>query len=74
MTISRVLLVIYARFNDPDIDDSLDFEIARIYKTQRIQYEEKARVWTKKYATASQISAKNWSQFLKDNKIGEPPR
>ncbi|GMY31145.1 ubiquitin-conjugating enzyme E2 11-like [Fagus crenata] len=73
MTISRVLLVIYARFNDPDIDDSLDFEIAQIYKTQRIRYEEKARVWTKKFATASQISSTDWSQFLKDNKTEEPP-
>lgn len=74
-TILHVLLVIYARFNDPDPDDPLDFEIAHIYKTQRIEYEKRARAWTKNLATASQIRAtdSDWSQFIKDNKIGEPP-
>lgn len=72
-TILHVLLVIYARFNDPDPDDPIDFEIAHIYKTQRTQYEERARVWTKKFATASQISAIDWSEFLKKHKIGETP-
>ncbi|KAK4576021.1 hypothetical protein RGQ29_026823 [Quercus rubra] len=60
-TISHVLLVIYARFNEPDPDDPIDFEIAHIYKTQRIQFEEKARAWTKKFATASQIREIDWT-------------
>ncbi|KAM3696322.1 hypothetical protein ACB098_06G030200 [Castanea mollissima] len=63
MTISHVLLVIYARFNDPDPDDPIDFKIANIYKTQRIQFKEKAKAWTKKFATASQISAIDWTNW-----------
>ncbi|GMY31144.1 ubiquitin-conjugating enzyme E2 11-like isoform X3 [Fagus crenata] len=64
ISIFQLLLVIYARFSTPEPDDPLDIEIAHIYKTQRILFEEKARSWTKKYATASQKSAINWSHFL----------
>ncbi|GMY31146.1 ubiquitin-conjugating enzyme E2 11-like [Fagus crenata] len=67
VTIFKILLIIYARFNDPDVDDPIDFKIARIYKTKRIRYEKKARVWTKKFATTRQKSATDWSLFLKDH-------
>ncbi|KAK7857030.1 small ubiquitin-related modifier 1 [Quercus suber] len=60
LTIFQLLLVIYARFSNPEPDDPIDCEIAQIYKTQRIQYDENARDWTKKYATASQKSAIDW--------------
>ncbi|GMY31143.1 ubiquitin-conjugating enzyme E2 11-like isoform X1 [Fagus crenata] len=74
ITIFQLLRVIYARFSTPEADDPLDIKIAHIYKTQRILFEEKARSWTKKYATASQKSAINWSQFLKDQKILKPAK
>lgn len=72
MSISNIIRVIYALFSNPDHEDPLDFEIAHIYRTQRIRYEQKARAWTKKYATARQNSAIDWSQFLMDHKILEP--
>ncbi|KAK7850748.1 ubiquitin-conjugating enzyme e2-17 kda [Quercus suber] len=73
-TIFQLLLVIYARFSNPEPDDPIDCEIAQMYKTQRIQYDENARDWTKKYATASRESAIDWSRFLKNNKILEPTK
>lgn len=74
LTIFQLLLVIYARFSNPEPDDPIDCEIAQMYKTQRIQYDENARDWTKKYATASQESTIDWSRFLKNNKILEPTK
>lgn len=74
LTIFQLLLVIYARFSNPEPDDPIDCEIAQMYKTQRIQYDENARDWTKKYATASRESAIDWSRFLKNNKILEPTK
>lgn len=72
LTIFQLLLVIYARFSNPEPDEPIDCEIALMYKTQRIQYNENARDWTKKYATASQKSAIDWSRFLNNIKILEP--
>ncbi|KAM3744145.1 hypothetical protein ACB098_06G030000 [Castanea mollissima] len=74
LTIYQLLLVIYARFSNPEPDDPINCEIAQIYKTQRIQYDENARDWTKKYATASQKSTIDWSRFLRNNKILEPTK
>ena len=71
-TIFQLLQVIYARFSNPEPDEPTDCEIAQMYKTQRIQYDKNAGDWTKKYATASQKSAIDWSRFLKNNKILEP--
>ena len=72
LTIFQLLLVIYARFSNPEPDEPIDCEIALMYKTQRIQYNENARDWTKKYATGSQKSAIDWSRFLNNIKILEP--
>ncbi|XP_050246794.1 ubiquitin-conjugating enzyme E2 11-like isoform X2 [Quercus robur] len=74
LTIFQLLLVIYARFSNPEPDDPIDCEIAQMYKTQRIQYDENARDWTKKYATASQEGTIDWSRFLKNNNILEPTK
>jgi ubiquitin-conjugating enzyme E2 D len=50
LTLSKILLSICSLLCDPNPDDPLVPEIARIYKTNRTQYEEKAREWTAQYA------------------------
>ncbi|EGD79569.1 ubiquitin-conjugating enzyme H5b [Salpingoeca rosetta] len=51
LTISKVLLSICSLLTDPNPDDPLVPEIARLYKTDRAKYEKTAREWTTKYAT-----------------------
>ncbi|GLH13865.1 Ubiquitin-conjugating enzyme E2 N [Gryllus bimaculatus] len=53
LTISKVLLSICSLLCDPNPDDPLVPEIARIYKTDREKYNELAREWTRKYAIIS---------------------
>jgi len=50
LTISKVLLSICSLLCDPNPDDPLVPEIARIFKTDRDKYTELAREWTRKYA------------------------
>ena len=50
LTISKVLLSICSLLTDPNPDDPLVPEIARLYKTKRKQYEKTATEWTRKYA------------------------
>lgn len=50
LTISKVLLSICSLLCDPNPDDPLVPEIARIYKNDREKYNELAREWTRKYA------------------------
>lgn len=45
-----VLLSICALLTEPNPEDPLVPEIARLYKTDRKKYEESARDWTRKYA------------------------
>lgn len=45
-----VLLSICSLLTDPNPDDPLVPEIARIYKTDREKYNSTAREWTAKYA------------------------
>lgn len=45
-----VLLSICSLLTDPNPDDPLVPEIARIYKTDKKKYNEIAREWTGKYA------------------------
>lgn len=51
LTISKVLLSICSLLTDPNPDDPLVPDIARLYKTDKKKYIELAREWTKKYAT-----------------------
>jgi ubiquitin-protein ligase len=51
LTISKVLLSICSLLTDPNPDDPLVPEIARLYKTDRARYESVAREHTRKYAT-----------------------
>lgn len=50
LTISKVLLSICSLLTDPNPDDPLVTDIAHIYKTDRAQYDAKAREWTAKHA------------------------
>ncbi|KAG6492641.1 hypothetical protein ZIOFF_047606 [Zingiber officinale] len=44
-----VLLSLCSLLTDPNPDDPLVLEIARVYKTDRVKYETTARSWTRKY-------------------------
>jgi len=50
LTISKVLLSICSLFTDPNPDDPLVPEIAKLYKTNRTLHDKNAREWTMKYA------------------------
>ncbi|GFN81933.1 ubiquitin-conjugating enzyme e2 4 [Plakobranchus ocellatus] len=50
LTVSKVLISITSLLTDPNPDDPLVPEIARVYKTDRNKYEELAKDWTRKYA------------------------
>ncbi|XP_063968787.1 ubiquitin-conjugating enzyme E2 D1-like [Lytechinus pictus] len=50
LTISKVLLSICSLLTDPNPDDPLVPDIARIYKTDKIKYNKTAREWTNKFA------------------------
>lgn len=50
LTISKVLLSVCSLLNDPNPDDPLVPEIARIYTTDRAEYNRKAKEFTIKYA------------------------
>lgn len=51
LTISKVLLSICSLLTDPNPDDPLVPEIARIYKSDLKKYNETARSWTSRFAT-----------------------
>jgi ubiquitin-conjugating enzyme E2 D/E len=50
LTISKVLLSVCSLLNDPNPEDPLVPEIARIYTTDRAEYNRKAKEYTVKYA------------------------
>lgn len=51
LTISKVLLSICSLLTDPNPNDPLEPDIARLYKDNKAQYEITARQWTQKYAS-----------------------
>ncbi|KAJ6220340.1 hypothetical protein RDWZM_006152 [Blomia tropicalis] len=50
LTISKVLLSILSLLTDPNPDDPLAPDVARVYKNDRTRYNDIARDWTRKYA------------------------
>ncbi|XP_059155715.1 ubiquitin-conjugating enzyme E2 2-like [Physella acuta] len=50
LTISKLLLSICSLLTDPNPDDPLVPEIARMFKTNRTEYNRLAKEWTAKYA------------------------
>jgi len=51
LTISKVLLSICSLLTDPNPDDPLVPEIAKLFKTNRKEHDKNAAEWTRKYAT-----------------------
>lgn len=51
LTVSKVLLSISSLLTDPNPDDPLVPDIARIYQTDRKKYNNIARSWVQKYAS-----------------------
>ena len=50
LTVAKVLLSICSMFDEPNPDDPLVPEVARLYKMDRKKYNTQAREWTRKYA------------------------
>ncbi len=50
LTISKVLLSISSLLTDPNPEDPLVPEIAQLFKSNLVKYNENARNWTNKYA------------------------
>ena len=50
LTVSKVLLSICSLLTDPNPDDPLVPEIARVFKGDRAKHDATAREWTQKYA------------------------
>ncbi|KAK7491206.1 hypothetical protein BaRGS_00017477 [Batillaria attramentaria] len=50
LTISKVLLSICSLLTDPNTDDPLVPDIARIYKNDKNEFNRQAKEWTEKYA------------------------
>ena len=52
LTIRTVLLSLCSLFSDPNADDPLAPEVARVYKRDKAEFDEIAREWTRRYAGA----------------------
>lgn len=50
LTISKVLISICSLMNDPNPNDPLKPDIAKLYKTDKKMYEQTAKQWTQSYA------------------------
>ncbi len=50
LTIQKVLLSLRSLLSDPNPDDPLNIECARLYKTNRAKHDRIAKEWTVKYA------------------------
>ena len=56
LTISKVLLSICSLLADPNPDDPLVGEIARLYKKRRVEHDSKAREWTIQHASGEIVN------------------
>ena len=50
LTTSKLLLSLQSLLTDPNPDDPLEPDVARIYKSNRAKFNELAKEWTAKYA------------------------
>ena len=69
LSISKVLLSICSLLTDPNPDDPLEPDVARIFKNEKLKYEMTARAWTNKYATGndSPSSSPNSEEMAEDD-------
>eukprot|EP00294_Goniomonas_avonlea_P009266 CAMPEP_0114556524 /NCGR_PEP_ID=MMETSP0114-20121206/9336_1 /TAXON_ID=31324 /ORGANISM="Goniomonas sp, Strain m" /LENGTH=224 /DNA_ID=CAMNT_0001741737 /DNA_START=14 /DNA_END=688 /DNA_ORIENTATION=- len=51
LKLSNVLVSLLSLLNDPNADDPLEPDVAKMYKKNRSKYEKTAREWTQLYAT-----------------------
>jgi len=56
LTVSKVLLSICSLLSDPNPDDPLVPEIAKLYKTNRIFHDSTATEWTRQYASGDNVN------------------
>ena len=55
LTIDKVLISISSLLSDPNPDDPINYEAAKLYKTNKYEYYKKAREWAIKYAEAPKL-------------------
>lgn len=55
-TISKVMLSVSSLLSDPNPDSALNGEAAKIYKTNRQEYNRTVKEWTKKFASPQNLS------------------
>ena len=53
LTISKVLLSLCSLLSDPNPDDPLVPEIAKLYKSSRVMHDSQASEWTRQYASGT---------------------
>merc|ERR1712087_223118 len=58
LTTQKVLLSIVSLLCDPNPDDPLVGDVARIYKRDREQFNKTAKAWTKQHAMGKSIKSK----------------
>ena len=63
-TISQALLAIYCLLTDPNPDDPMKREIAKLYKENREEYNKRARNWTQKYALPNSNSSSLYAKYI----------
>ena len=56
LTISKVLLSVVSVLGDPLLDHPVSREVARQYREERDLFEETAREWTRRHASAPVVS------------------
>jgi Ubiquitin-conjugating enzyme len=67
-TTATVFLQIYSLIDDPNPDDPLVPEIAYVFKSNRKEYDRKAREWTKEHASVQNTEEEGTSSSaLADN-------
>jgi ubiquitin-conjugating enzyme E2 D len=74
LSISKVLLSICSLLTDPNPNDPLEPDVARIYKSSKLEYEVTAREWTNKHASGSHHPVDNvpgLQEDIVDDNVGD---
>lgn len=71
LSISKVLLSICSLLTDPNPDDPLEPDVARIFKNEKLKYEITARAWTEKHAMGNDTPSKHSDEDEEPAEIDE---
>ena len=71
LSISKVLLSICSLLTDPNPNDPLDADVAKMYKDNRLQYEKTAREFTQKYAVGKLVKEEKKQEILQEDEDEE---